>query len=577
MHAVALDRDVVRERGWIVHHDLDLAGVCLQRALVELELAALISAQPQRRAVSLLRWGLPGLFLVLILGRAGDDSSSDRRHGQHDRDRSDRDCPETGPREVLACDPNRGERDRPQREQRPDYVEGVHARKLLQPGDPPHSRSARNRGGPNLTIVAAPPASREVFVDGEREPPDLGDQREVREVLQTCVLPKRARPAGVQQKRRDVRRVHPADQWAGRQSTRTLVSDRFLDGRMMPPGSPVQCPACGHLSREGARFCANCAEPLFQEVACPRCGASNKPDQNFCDRCGTLLVEHREAPAPDPRSYTPDHLAEKIRTAKRSLEGERKQITVLFADVKGSMELGEGMDPEAWRRIIERMFTLMCEGVHRFEGTVNRFTGDGMVALFGAPIAHEDHAQRACHAALYLSDQLARYAEQLKREEGLDFSVRMGLNSGEVVVGAIGDDLQMDYTAIGHSVGLGQRMERLAQPGTAYLTEHTAALISGYFELRDKGVVEVKGVRTPLRVYELAGTGAARTRLEVAGARGFTRFVGRESELASLKTALDRVVAGTGQVVGVVSEPGLGKSRLCYELVRRFRGRGIKR
>jgi tetratricopeptide (TPR) repeat protein len=198
-----------------------------------------------------------------------------------------------------------------------------------------------------------------------------------------------------------------------------------------------------------------------------------------------------------------------------------------------------------------------------------------MVALFGAPIAHEDHAQRACHAALYLSDQLARYSEQLKREEGLDFSVRMGLNSGEVVVGAIGDDLQMDYTAIGHSVGLGQRMEQLAEPGTAYLTEHTAALISGYFELRDKGLLEIKGVRAPLKVYELAGTGAARTSLEVAGARGFTRFVGRESELASLETALDRVVAGKGQLLGVVAEPGLGKSRLCHELAQRCRERGI--
>jgi class 3 adenylate cyclase/tetratricopeptide (TPR) repeat protein len=344
---------------------------------------------------------------------------------------------------------------------------------------------------------------------------------------------------------------------------------------MMPPGSPVQCPACGHPSREGARFCANCAEPLRQEVRCPSCGASNLPGQNFCDRCGARLEERRPTPAPDPRSYTPDHLAEKIRTAKASLEGERKQVTVLFADVKGSMELGEGMDPEAWRRIIERMFALMCEGVYRFEGTVNQFTGDGMVALFGAPIAHEDHAQRACHAALYLSDQLARYAEQLKREEGLDFSVRMGLNSGEVVVGAIGEDLQMDYTAIGHSVGLGQRMEQLAEPGRAYLTEYTAALISGYFELRDKGLLEIKGVRMPLRVYELAGAGAARTRLDISGARGFTRFVGRESELASLETALDRVVGGKGQVLGIVAEPGLGKSRLCYELARRCRERGI--
>src|ERR671924_712319 len=203
----------------------------------------------------------------------------------------------------------------------------------------------------------------------------------------------------------------------------------------------VQCPACGHLSREGARFCANCAEPLPQEVACPRCGASNPSDQNFCDRCGNLLVEHRKAPAPDPRSYTPDHLAEKIRAARGSLEGERKQVTVLFADVMGSMDLAESVDPEAWQRIMNRFFALLCEGVHRFEGTVDKFTGDGIMALFGAPIAHEDHARRACYAALALADSLADYSAELRREE-LNFSVRMGLNSGEVVVGTIGNDLR---------------------------------------------------------------------------------------------------------------------------------------
>jgi len=343
----------------------------------------------------------------------------------------------------------------------------------------------------------------------------------------------------------------------------------------MQAAASAECQACGHLNRAGARFCATCGEPLAEFVSCPHCGASNPGAQKFCDRCGTPLIERVAVPGPDPRSYTPDHLAEKIHTAKGSLEGERKQVTVLFVDVKGSMELLEGLGSEAWRQVMERMFALLCEGVHRFEGTVDQFTGDGIVAFFGAPIAHEDHAQRACGAALYLSDQLARYAEQLKREEGLDLSVRMGLSSGEVVVGVIGEDLQMAYAAIGHSVGLGRRMEELAEPGKAYLTERTAALVSGYFELHDKGVFEIKGVHQPLRVYELAGTGAARTSLEVAGARGFTRLVGRESELASLGAALDRALAGKGQVLGIVSEPGLGKSRLCYELVQRCSERGI--
>ena len=343
----------------------------------------------------------------------------------------------------------------------------------------------------------------------------------------------------------------------------------------MQAAATAECQACGHLNRAGARFCATCGEPLAEFVSCPHCGASNPGAQKFCDRCGTPLMERVAVPGPDPRCYTPDHLAEKIHTAKGSLEGERKQVTVLFVDVKGSMELLEGLGSEAWRQVMERMFALLCEGVHRFEGTVDQFTGDGIIAFFGVPIAHEDHAQRACGAALYLSDQLARYAEQLKREEGLDLSVRMGLSSGEVVVGAIGEDLQMAYTAIGHSVGLGRRMEELAEPGKACLTERTAALVSGYFELHDKGVFAIKGVHQPLRVYELAGTGAARTSLEVAGARGFTRLVGRESELASLGAALDRALAGKGQVLGIVSEPGLGKSRLCYELVQRCSERGV--
>jgi len=278
---------------------------------------------------------------------------------------------------------------------------------------------------------------------------------------------------------------------------------------------------------------------------------------------------------PHPRSYTPQHLAEKILNSRSALEGERKQVTVLFADVKGSMELGEKVDPEEWYRIMDRFFQILSDGVHRFEGTVDKFTGDGIMAIFGAPIAHEDHARRACYTALHLRDELRRYAEELKRTRGLSFSVRMGLNSGEVVVGTIGDDLKMVYTAHGNTVGLGQRMEQLATPDQVYLTEHSTKLVSGFFRLRDLGPFELKGVSAPVRVYELEGVGTLHTPLEVSRSRGFSRFVGRADEMAALEAALARAVEGSGQVVGVVADPGLGKSRLCFEFVERCRARGI--
>ncbi len=278
----------------------------------------------------------------------------------------------------------------------------------------------------------------------------------------------------------------------------------------------------------------------------------------------------------DPRAYTPKHLAEKILQSKSALEGERKQVTVLFADVKGSMELAEQLDPEEWHRILERFFEILTEGVHRFEGAVNQYTGDGIMALFGAPIAHEDHAQRACYAALHLRDAIARYATEVKREHGVGFSTRMGIHSGEVVVGKIGDDLRMDYTAQGHSVGLAQRMEALASPDSCYLTAATAALVGGYFALEDLGEFRVKGVADPVRVHRLAGLGAVRTRFDVSRARGLSRFVGRAADLRTLGDALEQTAAGNGQVVGVVAEAGTGKSRLCFECLERCRARGLR-
>src|SRR6516165_5632799 len=276
----------------------------------------------------------------------------------------------------------------------------------------------------------------------------------------------------------------------------------------------MNCPSCGHANREGARFCAECAAPLVEYVTCRSCGTANPLGTKYCDGCGQALAAGA-ASAADPRSYTPEHLAEKIREGRAELEGERKQVTVLFADVIRSMELAEQSDPEEWRRIMDRFFSILSEGIHRFEGTVDKFTGDGIMALFGAPIAHEDHARRACYAALHLQRELAAYAAELRRAMGLNFSVRMGLNSGEVVVGAIGDEGQMEYTALGHTVGLAQRMEQLAEPGKTYLTQHTSALVEGYLALSDLGEFQLKGSSAPLRVHELSGVGSARGSLDV--------------------------------------------------------------
>jgi len=353
----------------------------------------------------------------------------------------------------------------------------------------------------------------------------------------------------------------------------------------------MPCGSCGRDNREGAVFCDGCGATLTP--TCPACAHALRSDARFCDVCGaqmpvvgvgaqvagpnprppTPVLSRVEGPA--PRSYTPKHLADKILQSKSALEGERKQVTVLFADVKGSMELAEQVDPEEWHKILDRFFQILTDGVHRFEGTVNQYTGDGIMALFGAPIAHEDHAQRACYAALHLRDELRRYADALRVSDGLSFFVRIGLNSGEVVVGTIGDDLRMDYTAQGHVVGLAQRMEQLAEPGCVCLTQHTAALVSGYFALRDLGELSIKGLREPLRVHALEGVGTLRTRLDVSRARGFSRLVGRADEMAALELALKQATDGRGQVVGIVGEPGVGKSRLCFEFTERCRARGV--
>ena len=349
------------------------------------------------------------------------------------------------------------------------------------------------------------------------------------------------------------------------------------------PASVVQCVSCGHENREGARFCAGCGAALATTVACPTCGAEHPAGERFCDECGAQLAGDGPEPAgkigdrptPAPSVRVPDHLWSRMRDQAATLAGERKQVTVLFADVMGSMDLAERIDPERWRTIMDRFFQILADAVHRFEGTVDKFTGDGIMALFGAPIAHEDHAQRACYAALEMQKGVGEYATELRRADGISLTTRIGINSGEVVVGSIGDDLSLSYTAVGHTVGLAQRMESLAEPGKAYLTGYAARLVEGFVELRDLDEFEVKGVSQPLRVFELGGVGRARGRIDISRSRGFSRFVGRTTEMAELEAALERAIAGEGGVVGIVGEPGIGKSRLCHEFAELCRRRGI--
>jgi class 3 adenylate cyclase len=241
-----------------------------------------------------------------------------------------------------------------------------------------------------------------------------------------------------------------------------------------------------------------------------------------------------------PEAYTPRHLAERILTSKVALEGERKQVTVLFADLKGSMELLADRDPEEARKILDPVLELMMEAVHRYEGTVNQVMGDGIMALFGAPLAHEDHAVRVCYTALRMQESVGRHADQVQRAGGVPIQIRVGLNSGEVVVRSIGSDLRMDYTAVGQTTHLAARTEQIARAGSILITGRTLRLAEGHVVVSPLGLVPVKGLEAPVDVSELIGASAARSRLQAAAARGLTRFVGRDAEMEALRVALER-------------------------------------
>ncbi|HEX9749528.1 MAG TPA: adenylate/guanylate cyclase domain-containing protein [Methylomirabilota bacterium] len=332
----------------------------------------------------------------------------------------------------------------------------------------------------------------------------------------------------------------------------------------------MTCSGCGQVNPAAAQFCGGCGVRLA--AVCPGCQTENPPGNRFCHQCGGPLGAK---PAADqfssPRSYTPKHLAEKILAAGGALKGERKQVTVLFVDVAGFTSLSERLDPEEVHRLMSRAFDLMLAEVHRYEGTVNQFLGDGIMAIFGAPIAHEDHAIRAVHAALGITRVLEAYQTELL-PRGIRFRARQGINTGLVVVGSIGSDLRMDYTAVGDATNVAARMQQVGEPGRVTISEATHRLVQGYFETRPLGGMPIKGKAEPIAAWEVVAARETRTRLEVAADRGLTPFVGRERELRLLLEAFERARDGHGQVAFLVADAGMGKSRLLAEVRRRIGG-----
>jgi class 3 adenylate cyclase len=330
----------------------------------------------------------------------------------------------------------------------------------------------------------------------------------------------------------------------------------------------MRCTKCGTESTTSRKFCAACGSPLSSR--CPKCGAENAPSSAFCEDCGTALAGHAalattslpqaESTAPKTR-ITPEQP-----DASKAIEGERKTVTALFADIKGSMDLMEDLDPEEARSIVDPAISLMIDAAHRYDGYVVQSTGDGIFALFGAPIAHEEHPQRALHAALRMQEEVKRYAEKLRAEKGVNLQVRVGVSTGEVVVRSIKtDDAHTEYTPIGHSTSLASRLQTLANPGSIAISEAVRKLIEGFFSLKPLGPARIKGVSEPINVYEVTGLGPLRTRLQRSAGRGLTKFVGREREIATLKHTAEQAKSGHGQIVAAMAEPGVGKSRLFFE------------
>jgi class 3 adenylate cyclase len=330
----------------------------------------------------------------------------------------------------------------------------------------------------------------------------------------------------------------------------------------------MRCSKCGSENPDGAKFCDGCAAPL--PLQCPSCGALNRASAKFCIECAAAL-------GPVPVAARPSDAAQPTQPERRAIglgtplgshdvpEGERKTVTALFADIKGSTELMRDLDPEEARAIVDPVLKLMMAAVHRYGGYVAQSTGDGIFALFGAPVAHEDHPQRALHAALAMQEELRRYADRLRHEGKIPVEARVGVNTGEVVVRSIQVGGHTEYTPVGHVTNLAARMQTAAPAGSIAASEATQRLCEGYFEFNALGPTAVKGLRAPVEVYEVMRVGPLRTHFQLAARRGLTRFVGREREMAAMAGALEQAYAGHGQIVAAVGEAGAGKSRLIYE------------
>ena len=331
----------------------------------------------------------------------------------------------------------------------------------------------------------------------------------------------------------------------------------------MASAGKIRCTKCGADNREGAKFCSECATPFAAK--CPRCGAANPPGAKFCDECAAPL-----SPA-STVIQSANQSAQSVRVAAEqvdasALEGERKTVTALFADIKGSTELEQDLDPEEARAIVDPALKLMIDAVRRYDGYIVQSTGDGIFALFGAPVAHEDHPQRALYAALRMQEELKRYSATLRESGNLPLEARVGVNTGEVVVRSITTgEGHTEYTPIGHTNNLASRMQALAPTGSIAISEATRKLVEGYFALKSLGPTKVKGVSEPVNVYEVTGLGPLRTRLQRSAGRGYTKFVGRQREMDAMKAAADQAKAGRGQIVAAMAEAGVGKSRLMFE------------
>src|SRR5262245_3921461 len=332
------------------------------------------------------------------------------------------------------------------------------------------------------------------------------------------------------------------------------------------------CTECQAENSFDAIFCDHCGARL--ETACPECGEPNRGGATFCKKCGqrldrvgaVALKTEQKSAASDVR--IPEHLAEKILASRSALEGERKQVTVLFADIRGSTSLLEGLDPEEAQKLIDPVLRVMMDAVHRYERTVNQVLGDGIMALFGAPLAHEDHAVRACYAALAMQEEMRRYRRKLGQSEELGLQIGIGLNSGEVVVRSISNDLNVDYSALGHTTHMAARMQELAAGGKTMMTASTLRLVEGFVQVKSVGAVLVKGVSRPVEAFEVVAATTARTRVQAAAVRGLTPLVGRRREIEVFSKLMEEAGSGKGQILAMVGEPGMGKSRLVHEFTR---------